>query len=192
MADDDFEPAELPDYMQVRERPLGVTILGVLHLLGGLLMLAPLAMFLPNSGEAQKRLQEIGLPLWLLVAGFCLLAFVGVLSGLGLFLGRKWGWWLAAFYYVYSIGRHANALVFTFQLSEMEAGGGRGVDFYRAKFVVRILIAVLLLAYLFRGKVLHYFGLELRGSLKRLGTLIGVCVLIACLLNGALILTSRQ
>jgi hypothetical protein len=192
MADGVTESTELPDYMRIRDRPLGVSILGGLHLLGGLLMLAPLAMFISNSEQAKEPLQEIGIPLWLLIAGICLLSLVGLLSGIGMFIGKKWGWWLAAFYYVYSIGRHGNALFLTYQLADLDDGGGRSVSFYRAKFAARILIAFLLLVYLFRGRVLQYFGLESTGNFKRIGTLVGICVLIACLVNGALLLTASQ
>ena len=192
MADDEFSPTEVPDYMQVRDRPLGVTILSVLHLLGGLMILPLLAVLFANSAEAQKPLQELGLPFEVLVAGVCLLAVNSVFSGIGLFLGRKWGWWLAAFYYVYSIARHGNALFLTYQLTELDGGGGRGIGYHRAKFAGRIIVAVLILFYLFRDRVLDYFRFAPGGNLKRLGILVGVCILIVLFIGAAIVLTAPE
>lgn len=192
MADDDFSPTEAPDYMQIRDRPLGVTILSILHVLGGLMMLPLLAALFANSEEAQKPLQELGLPFELLVAGMCFLAISSLLSGVGLFLGRKWGWWLAAFYYVYSIVRHGNALLLTYELAELDGGGGRGIGYHRAKFVARIVVAVLVLVYLFRGRVLDYFRFEPGGKLKRLGIVIGVCILMVFLFSAGMALTTPE
>lgn len=40
--------------------------------------------------------------------------FLGVLSlatAVGMFLGKKWGWWLALFYFAYEITRNMNAML---------------------------------------------------------------------------------
>ena len=174
----------------MRVRPLGVAILGWLHLLGGLLMLAPLTMFALDSSPAENSLRQLGVSPWIFVTGVVLLGLLGFLSGWGLLAGKKWGWWLALFYYIYSVIRNSYALYLIPDLAERIGGPQRGVGYYQFKYACRIVIALLILSYLFRDPVRLYFKSESTSKLKALGTVVSVCIALWLAMNGAPLLTA--
>jgi hypothetical protein len=80
---------------------------GYLAIYGGVLL--ALQLF------AYKNLQESGVsmdysPLLLLVS-IIFLGVLGITAGAGLWWGKKWGWWLSAFYFLYAFSRELNILV---------------------------------------------------------------------------------
>jgi hypothetical protein len=69
--------------------------------------------FLANP-EFRQRLSIfsfLGFPTSLLIFSIVFLFALGIASGVGMWKGRKWGWYLGTFYYIYSITRNANALL---------------------------------------------------------------------------------
>ena len=107
----------------MKDRPTGVTILSVLHLIGGVLLLAGQVMLLVNLDRVSQGLDAVGIPPVLLVMGVMLLAGIALASGIGMWLGTRWGWWCAAFYYVYSIAINANAFLMISDLTDGLEGG---------------------------------------------------------------------
>ncbi|OYP29472.1 hypothetical protein CGZ80_25070 [Rhodopirellula sp. MGV] len=125
-----------------------------------------------------ESLRTIGIPPALLIAGVMFLAILTIASGVGMLMGTKWGWWLAAFYYVYSIFRNCSALLAIVAMADQLEGGTRGPDYYMIKHGGRIVVHLLLLMYFFKGNVLEFFGHETLSKLKAVGILVGICIAI--------------
>jgi hypothetical protein len=134
-------------------RPVGVSILAVLHLIGGIgLFVVQLFLFLfANVAAIEESLRGIGLPPALFVIGVMFLSVLTIASAIGMWLGTRWGWWVASFYYVYGIARNASALVTIVSVADQVTGASRGPEYYLFKHSVRIVVHILILLYLFKG-----------------------------------------
>jgi hypothetical protein len=161
------------------DRPLGISILAVLHIVGGIILGVMQLVLLGKLNEIEAPLRSIGIPPVLLVIGVGFLALLGTAAGVGMWTGKKWGWWLGAFYYVYSITRNATALVTVAELANEIASDGRGPGYYYVKHTGRIAVSLLILLYFFKENVLHFFGLEDISKSKAISLMIGICVAIS-------------
>src|SRR5262245_30882794 len=86
-------PSDLPP-----TRPIGVAVLSILHSLAGL----ALGAFLVATsffGDNEQWLAQRGLTSTAFAGIIALFALLALVCGIGLWLGTKWSWWLAAFYY---------------------------------------------------------------------------------------------
>lgn len=162
-----------------RQRPLGISILAILNFVGGILIGAMQLSVLTRLGDLQESLRVVGLSPILVVIGATFLAALGVAAGVGMWLGRTWGWWLGAFYNVYGIARNTSALITVARLADELDGGARGPGFYLVRHGGRIVIHALILLYFFKGNVLHYFGLDGLPKWKALSALVGACLMIS-------------
>jgi hypothetical protein len=92
-------PAPLPDEPiaeRVESRPLGITILAVLHATGAVLFTVLLIFLI-------MQLDTLGFDnvlTWFTLILGPLLAIVAIAVPIGLWQGKKWAWWLATYYYV--------------------------------------------------------------------------------------------
>jgi hypothetical protein len=154
-------------------RPVGVSILAVLNLLGGIAVFGAQFLLLVNLPSMEEPLRTLGIPPVLLIIGMIFLAVLTFASGVGMWLGTKWGWWLATFYYVYSVFRNASALL-TIMAAADQLEGTRGPEFYLFKHSVRIVISFLLLLYFFKSNVLEFFGMKDVSKAAAGGILLGV------------------
>ena len=174
------------DFVKVTaERPLGVTLLAILQLIGGVLFLGVQFLILIKFNAMNDILRPAGMSLVLLSLGVMLLATLSIASGIGMWLGAKWGWWLASFYYVYGIFRGGTALYTIVTLADKLQGGSRGPEYYIAKHSVHIIVYLLLLLYLFKDEVLEFFGLDGLSKGKAVGVLIGSGLLITGAVSAA-------
>ncbi len=180
----------MPDYMMQRQdRPIGITLLSVLHFASGILfgMLAICGAAMVREPQVAEAIAKIGIPIPLLAASLGVLTLLGILSGVGMWKGARWGWYLGSFYYMYSIIRNLNALLAVDNLFAMFAeeglpSPGRGPSYYYLKFSLRALFSLLLYLYFFKGNVRDYFGLR---QTKRWPIIVGqVAICIAIMLAG--------
>jgi hypothetical protein len=119
------------------ERPLGVTILGVLWLLGGLILL---------SGGAYTALlggMAVGAWGWILGIAFMLWGILELILGLGSFMGWPIVWTLSLILAILSVIQALYA-IFT-----------QGWT-----YIISALIAVVIIYYLFQPDVRSWFGQE--------------------------------
>jgi len=89
-------PPTFPDEQvigQPTSRPIGISILAVLHVLGGLLFGA-LAAFLITQLDQTGTI--IG---WMVLIVGPPLTILAIATGVGLWRGQKWAWWVATLYY---------------------------------------------------------------------------------------------
>lgn len=165
-------------------RPIGITILSILHLVGGVglfvvfVFTASVSLLTSRFDNLAQPLEQMGMPVPLLVAGMLFLCVLSVWSAIGMWRGTPWGWWLGSFYYIYAVFRNASALVTVLMMAEELEGSTRGPGYYIFKHTGRIVVHLLLFCYFFRGNVLAYFGLSHINKGKAIWKLIGVCLAI--------------
>jgi hypothetical protein len=164
-------------------RPVGISILAVLHFIGGILLFGSQFLLFANLQAMEESLRAIGIPPVLLIIGVMFLAVLAIASGVGMWMGAKWGWWLASFYYVYSIFRNGSALLTVVAMADQLEGGSRGPEYYMIKHGVRIIVHFLLFLYFFKGNVLEFFGLETLSKPKAIGVLVGICIAITAAIS---------
>jgi predicted small integral membrane protein len=158
----------VPDYMvQRKDRPVGISILSVLHFIGGIGAIAMAAFFLVMLQKPQfaEKFSAIGIPVPLLVAAIVFLGVLGLASSVGMWRGARWGWYLGSFYYAYSILLNVNALLSIGNLfrsfpPDEHANMTHSPSFQYTKFAVRLLISTLIYLYFFKDNVREYFGLH--------------------------------
>src|SRR6187399_1448753 len=104
-------------------RPIGISILAVLHGLGSLL-LAGLLIFLffaDAEGNARFSAQK-GFPLILFFLLFSIAISLGLASAVGMWIGASWGWWLATWYWFFmAVG---NGVSLPISLARLNSIGG--------------------------------------------------------------------
>ena len=153
-----------------KKRPIGISILSWLHILGGAAGAAIVVAFLPgmwNTPEALGVLNAIGIPPALLLLAIVFLLILACLSGVGMWMGKRWGWFLGSFYYAYSVVRNIIALAAIPGLlgalsSEELAEATHGPGYYYAKHGTRVVVHALLYLYFFKSNVRAYFGFRNR------------------------------
>ena len=159
----------LPDYMVAgrRERPTGISILSVLHVLGSILGVAVLVFFISrqNGPRLQQAFDAIRMPVPLFLFGIGFLSVLGLATGIAMWRGAKWGWYLGAFWYAYAIARDLSALfrigdIISAFPAEQAANLRHDAGFYYAKFGIQIVVSALIYLYFFKENVREYFGLQ--------------------------------
>jgi len=134
---------------EIRERPLGVTILAVLNIIGGILTLilgltitvfiAFLGFLLPTTLPFRWLVSMLGIVVGILLV---LMGVLGILVGLGFWRGWGWSWTLSVFLYGISFLLSLVNIIFARDLSS----------------VIGLIINGILLYYLFRPHVKAWFG----------------------------------
>ena len=107
-------------YTPSDERPKGIAALAVLQILGGVMTVGVVVL---GSGGISESLSGTGLSWTSLSAATVVYGALGIAAGIGMWRGKAWGWWLAAFTYVHGIVRNVG----------MHAGGGDWVEAVRLR-----------------------------------------------------------
>lgn len=175
--------ASVEPHRRPTNRPLGVSILAVLHFLGGVMLLGSQFYLFANLQAMEQSLRSIGVSPVLLVVSATFLAVLAIASGVGMWVGAKWGWWCALFYYVYSIIRNSSALLTVVAMAGEIEGGTRTPEYYMVKHGGRIIVSVLLCLYLFKGNVLAFFDLETLSKPKAMGIVVGMGIAITAAIS---------
>lgn len=152
--------------------------------MAGLGILATLvigSLALPES-ELDKVLGPLGATRYFTLASFLFLAIIGLVTGFGMWQGRRWGWWCGCVYFAYGVVTALPAIVAIVssdeQIAEGFADSAQGPASGYARFTARLAIDALLTVYFFKGNVLAYFGLKEINKWKAIGTIVGIIALI--------------
>ncbi|TMV46838.1 hypothetical protein FE783_24680 [Paenibacillus mesophilus] len=137
------------------DRPAGVSLLAILTGLGsGALLISQLLVFTKLT-EASSTL---GMSTMLLQGGIGFLGLLGLAATVGMWLGKKWGWWLTLFYFAYAVARNINVMISIASLTEQWGIPRQGVGMTYAKYGIRVLWNGFLLFYLCRESATTFFG----------------------------------
>lgn len=167
-----------------KQRPIGITILSVLSLIGGIGMVGVLMIYGKNLMGVTSIFNISAL---MIIGSVLFLGLWAIGSGVGMLLGKKWGWWMAGVYYVYAILRYLNVLVTVFSLADDLEATTSSIEYNFVKFSARIAGQIFVLSYLFKDHVREYFDVEQVSKLKAILYLIGIGIAIFAV---AFILTS--
>lgn len=178
--------AQPPVPSSVRGRPIGISILAVLFLLGGILLvfgsMALMSVMLRAGSPANSAL-----PIPWILAWMTFLAILALTSGIGLWAGRKWGWWLAAGYLMFRVSSQLLGIVSAYVTPEIFAGTDPEIFKLTTQAIVWILIA----AYLFKHNVRAFFGLSESTQVRDAGLLLASFFVITLLMALAWMLLQR-
>lgn len=170
--------------MENKTRPRGISILRVLHLVGGIILaiiLVPLIIAFKSNPEASEAFAAMGMsPIAALIA-MILLCVITIASGVTMWKGIKWGWYLGSFYYLYSVFRSISALM-TVPLILSQAPPEQVAhppSYYYTKFTVRSIIHLLIYLYFFKSNVRDFFNVSEIAKWKPVLIEIGVCLAIS-------------
>lgn len=154
----------------LKPKPRGVRILAALHILGGALTLPLLLTFGQGLGQA---VGIIGASPILVFVSLGFLGLLALASGIGMWTGKRWGWWLAVFYYVYGALGNANTILTLPGILDQLGTPAQGAGFYYARELGQAFLSILLILYLYRRNVRGYFGLGSFSIMKSGAVLIG-------------------
>jgi hypothetical protein len=166
------------------DRPAGVSLLAILLGLGGGVLLITQLMVFNKLSEASSKL---GISTVVLQGGIGFLGLLGVAAGIGMWFGKKWGWWLALFYFAYAVTRNANVLISISSFTEQWGAPRQGIGMIYAKYGIRMLWNGFLLFYLCRENAAIYFRTTETKKWKALLLVFAFCVVlfvIGALLQG--------
>ncbi len=167
-------------------RPIGIWILSGIHSLAGIFFLIATVSFLHRLRSPDFGTGPLHPLLGYLTVVAGVLSVLGASSGIGMWQGARWGWWLGTFYYVWAVlGVVADFLMALSWFSQMD------VQSLAISFAIRLtqlVIHALILAYLFKRNVRAFFQLQ---SLRIDQALIPL-VIIAVILLAASYFVSRS
>ncbi len=147
-------------------RPGFLTFLSILHIIGGgigLLMTGALALVFLAGGWGEGT-ASFGVSPVLLLVLVGIITTLGLASGFGLWMGRRWGWSFAVFYYFGSISRSANQTLFVVDNRDLIEESGEDGALLLVKYGMRAVIHSLFLLYLFASGPREYCGVSAKLS----------------------------
>lgn len=166
------------------EKPFGISILTWLFLIGGFGFVVMSILLSGRAGKATSDFAQMGIHAVTLWGGIALLGALAIGSGIGLLKGKKWGWWLASFYFLYAAVRDFNTLVLAAQM--LSAGGlakdgAHGPVYYLMKHGLRLMMNAWIYGYFFRPHVRMFLGVQDVSRRKAISIHAGVCLLLFAL-----------
>lgn len=137
-------------------RPTGVTLTTILLILSGLYILF---VQLGNIDFLTELSYSLGMPGYYILGSLSMLGLLSVAAGIGSWLGKKWGWWLALFYFAYGICRNVNTMGNLTILYNYYGWNADGIVGSYFKNVIGILWNCVFLSYLTKPHVLQFHQL---------------------------------
>jgi len=175
---------------QMGKRPLGVTLLGVLYTVLGLLGAAGCAALLvfptmPALQTVRALLAQLGLASTVLLIWGGVLSLLYLAAGLGLWSADPWGWWLGGLLTAYSALESGAVLLGAVGLMQQPAIGAAATPLV-IRYGVQTFGALLVFLYYFKRNVIEYVGLRRQSKLAALAILIPAAVIAYSCLQMAL------
>lgn len=174
----DREPGAMdargPKDVYKASRPGGVTVLAVFQVLSGVLVIG---LALVGREALLGGANALGLFSEQEVAISVLVGLSRIAAGIGMWTGKRWGWWLAAFTYLYALLTNTATALLMPALVETYGEPTRGVWYTTAREVADVVWGVVILIYWFRASVLDYFDLLDMSKVKALAGLVAATLL---------------
>jgi hypothetical protein len=168
-------------------RPLGIWLLSGLHLIVGLVFLTlGIGLLIAAAAGVHDATGPIQFD-WIVTLGLTALAAYAIASGVGLWRGSRWGWWLSAFYYVaatINFAGEGTGMVWRVSQVEQEI-----LPFIVPAILLRMVVHVLLVLYLFKRSVRDFFGLQSLSMVKAIAILTAITFGIGVLAGFVMFLT---
>ena len=179
------------------DRPVGVAILAWLQMVcGGACLVIGIMLLLTAKDYRQEIdvMASIGIPTVMLGPVTTLIGALSLSAGIGMWLGKRWGWFLSALLFAYGVSRNFVALLTIPGLiasmpTEVIAEITHGPAYYYFKHVTRVIVQGLLYLYFFRKNVQAYFDVKYVRKWKPVAIQWAACVVVVglCTLSARLI-----
>jgi hypothetical protein len=148
MSDTDASPVK---------RPAGISALAWIHIVTGTAFFGLAACISIYPAHAIDPIFEtLGVTRVFALRAVALLGAVGLTSGIGMRRGRRWGWYLGSFFYLYLTALSVNAIRTTAGLPPV----------YAAKYALRGVTTLCGYLYFFKPSVLGHFGITVQARWK--------------------------
>ncbi|MCX6708020.1 MAG: hypothetical protein NTW67_00005 [Candidatus Woesearchaeota archaeon] len=168
----------------MKQRPILISILAVLSIIGGILLAILLPVFILAKDAMAEGLALFEIPFWFLIFSLLFLTALSLAGGIGMWKGTKWGWWLAQFSFVFDIFRRLFALINTMAIT----------DEVPTKMYLRAIgaiVNILFIWYFFKPDVLAYFNMQKIKKIKAMLIIIGINIAFVIISTALAYLTYR-
>lgn len=175
----------------MKKRPIGITILSILHFTGGV---GTIIFYFFFNNLLNQVSDELGFSSIVMIASIVFLGLLSIITAIGMWLGKRWGWWLAAFYYIYAMIRYGNHIITVLTAPDWMLVNVK-VSYLVTKDIIRIIIHGLIFIYFFKNNVKDFFRLTNLSKKKVILILVGITVgifLITFLANNKLLSNKSQ
>jgi len=162
------------------KRPSGITFLAVLYMLGALLVLGLQVFTWQRTLQAVAELGSVVVYAYLSAAIFAILQLV---ASIGMWQGKRWGWWLGALVLFLVVARAINALVAIPVLLQQVGPPETGLALEVIKYAGRAILYGFLIRYFFTDGVEAYFDVAAIPGRKRFAYLVGVTAVVMLLMS---------
>lgn len=157
------------------DRPMGVSLLSALMIISSVVLLISQVTAFKTLIEASSIL---GVSNVFFQGALGFLGLLGVVGGVGMWLGKKWGWWLAMFYFAYSMTRNVNVIISIQGISDQFGMSGQDIGVYYLKYGIRALWNGILLFYMCRENATVFFNTMETKKWKALLIVFAICAAI--------------
>jgi len=166
---------------QMGKRPVGVTLLGILYTVLGLLGAAGCAALLvfptmPALQLVRAVLAQLGLASTVQLIWGGVVSLLCLAAGLGLWSADPWGWWLGGLLMAYSALESGSVLLGAAGLMQQPATRAVGTPLV-IRYGAQTFLAVMVFLYYFKRNVIEYVGLRRQSKLAALAILIPAAVI---------------
>jgi hypothetical protein len=191
---DSLSPEERSHVEKVSERPKrprGVTWLSVLHLASSPFYLLSMVMALSLSfkvGWMNERIPHLSEFLDMAGASYLIVALLLIASGIGLWTGKTWGWYVASLIHLYNLLRNILSLGLTIlQVQALSPEEVAQLPNTKSSIlfeqVVQAGLAIFFYMYLFSENVRAYFLIWKERRLSLIGSQIVIAVFVLALIS---------
>jgi hypothetical protein len=178
----------------LKKQPIGITVLSLFHLISGFIALMSSILIWLYLDNIKVLFALIFTPSERFISAGMISCIVLILSGLLLWKGDTWGYYIAAFHYLVGAIQNATTLFFLplFMTSLFPNQNIQILILPKAFywfFGIQIVPQLLLFTYLCLPHIREYFGVKEQGLLKTILILLSACVATAlvAMLAGVLI-----
>jgi hypothetical protein len=159
------------------KRPVGVIVIAILGLAGGLIVVCRRILMLADVYLDADGPLIIANSYIVGVFNELTLSLFAILSGVGLLVDGRRGWWLGAIYWAWRACRQALAvgLVLLNQPSNSTSNDNDQIS----RMIASLVIGSLILLYIFTARVLDYFGISSKTKRDSFIVTIGIGILLS-------------
>lgn len=149
-------------------RPIGVSILSWLLMVGGVLSLGMtgiIVQILRSNNDAREAFSSMGLSPASLSIGLSFVCAFALASGIGFWLHKPWGWYLTSSYFLCDVLRNIHAIFLIPMIArslppEELAHTRHGTTYYIVLHAARAIVHMLFYVYCFKANVRSHFGIS--------------------------------
>jgi len=157
------------------KRPSGISFLAVLYILGAILVLGMQIALGGKTIQSLTTMGSTGIYAFIMIA---ILSVLQLVAGIGMWTGKKWGWWLGALYLFLAVARAIDSLIAIPFVMKQFGPPEPGLAIYSIKFIGRAILYSFIIRYFFTEKVEAYFDVTAIPARNRFVRLVSITVVI--------------